>query len=103
MSTPNGQVTYYMDRPMTGKCRAFVPCGSVTLDDMREVCGANTRSSIRPFLGNTDEERQKLLDEIFFSRAYTQAVATWLRQRGTVQLRAVHIADAHCTPQCEGA
>jgi hypothetical protein len=107
----NGQVIFYVDRPVTGKCRALVPCGSVDLAEVRQVCGANTRPEIRPYLGETDEDRDAALeagtaaglDEIFFSRAYTQAVATWLRQRGTVKLRAFHAADAHCSPQCEGA
>lgn len=96
---------------MEGKCRALVPAGSISLDDVRRVCGARTRPEIRPYLGETDEDRQRAgeagtratLDEIFFSRQYTQAVTTWLRQRGEVQLRAVHLKDVHCTPQCEGA
>jgi hypothetical protein len=100
---------FYIDRPMTGHCRAIVPKGSVTLDDVRSVCGARTRPKIRPYLGETDEDRERnagrpaVLDEIFFGRQYAQALATWLRERGEVSLRAVHVKDAHCTPQCEGA
>jgi hypothetical protein len=110
---PDGQAPpFYIDRPMRGRhCRAIVPAGSVTLADMRAVCGPRTRPKIRPYLGETDEQRQAAeaggrstgKDEVSFGRQHTMAVATWLRQQGEVRLRAVHAPDAHCTPQCEGA
>jgi hypothetical protein len=101
---------FYVERPLSGKCRAFVPRWlGITLNDVREVCGATTRPRIRPYWGETDEaastrpDGRPVLDEIIFSRQYSQAFCTWLRQRGEVQLRTVHVEGAHCSPQCEGA